>query len=64
VPKTVHGQRMVENRELFRLRDEDMTKINAIATVKGTVRYLDPRNHIQFDIFNEEADEPVGDGNN
>jgi len=62
VPKTVHEERMVENRQLFRLSDEHMTRINHMAEVKGTVRYLDPRNHIGFDIFSEDVDEPVADG--
>jgi len=62
VPKTVHEERMVENRQLFRLSDEHMTRINRIAEVKGAVRYLDPRNHIGFDIFSEDVDEPVADG--
>jgi diketogulonate reductase-like aldo/keto reductase len=59
VPKTVQEERMVENKELFRLKDEDMMRINRIAEVKGTVRYLDPKNHIGFDVFSEERDEPV-----
>lgn len=62
MPKTVHEERMVENRELFRLSDEHLTRINRITKVKGTVRYLDPKNHIGFDIFNEDGDEPVADG--
>ncbi|OCK74784.1 Aldo/keto reductase [Lepidopterella palustris CBS 459.81] len=49
VPKTVHVDRMVENRDLFRLSDEHMTRIERIAEVKGAVRYLNPRNHIGFD---------------
>lgn len=56
VPKTEQESRMVENREVFQLSDEHMAKINSLADVKGHVRFLDPRNHIGFDIFNE-ADE-------
>ena len=58
VPKTVHEDRMIENKALFRLGDMHMTLINEIAQKKGTVRYLDPRNHIGFDIFCEDIDEP------
>lgn len=61
VPKTVQEKRMVKNRDLFRLSDEHIAKINCIAKVKGSIRYLDPRNHIGFDIFNEDADEPILD---
>ncbi|KAL9633200.1 MAG: hypothetical protein Q9164_004841 [Protoblastenia rupestris] len=62
VPKTVHEERMVENRELFRLSDEHVLRIDRIAMWKGAVRYLDPRNYIGFDIFDEQGDEPVVDG--
>ena len=61
VLKTVQEERMVKNRDLFRLRDEHIVKLNCIAKVKGTIRYLDPRNHIGFDIFNEYVDEPILD---
>lgn len=50
---------MVENRALFRLADEDMSKINKLAESTGVVRYLDPKGHIGFDIFTESIDEPV-----
>ncbi|KAL9593829.1 MAG: hypothetical protein Q9179_005676 [Wetmoreana sp. 5 TL-2023] len=59
VPKTVQAARMVENINLFTLREEDIEKINRTGEEKGTVRFLDPRNHIGFDIFDEESDEPV-----
>ena len=59
VPKTVHEGRMIENRELFRLSDIHMALIDGLARRKGTVRFLDPRNHIGFDIFCEDVDEPV-----
>jgi len=59
IPKTAREERLVENMELFRLSDEDMARISHITEVKGTVRYLDPRNHIGFNIFNESGDEPV-----
>lgn len=58
VPKTVHEHRMVENMDLFRIDDIHMNEINSLAEKKGAVRYLDPRNHIGFDIFREDVDEP------
>jgi alcohol dehydrogenase (NADP+) len=61
VPKTAQEYRMVENRELFRLSDKHIERINRIAEEEGAVRYLDPRNHIGFDIFTEDVDEPVSD---
>lgn len=59
VPKTVQENRMVENRALSRLTDEDITKIYEIVESTGAVRYLDPKGHIGFDIFTESVDEPV-----
>ena len=50
---------MIENRELLRLDDEHMAHIDRLAEEKGTVRFLDPRNHIGFDIFDEDRDQPV-----
>lgn len=49
---------MVENKELSRLSEDQMVEIGCIAEVKGVARYLDPRSHIGFDIFNENVDEP------
>ncbi|KAF4631258.1 hypothetical protein G7Y89_g6872 [Cudoniella acicularis] len=59
VPKTVNAHRMIKNRDLFRLKDEHMEEINSLAEKKGALRFLDPRDHIGFDIFREDVDEPV-----
>ncbi len=53
---------MVENRELFVLSNDDMEVINGIAEKKGAVRFLDPRVHVGFDIFDEVHDEPIVGG--
>ncbi|PGH18078.1 hypothetical protein AJ79_00705 [Helicocarpus griseus UAMH5409] len=63
IPKTVQEYRMMENRGIFRLSDEDMKVIDALAEVKGAVRFLDPRGHIGFDIFDEAVDEPADPAN-
>lgn len=59
IPKTVREDRLAENLAVFRLREEDFCKINSLASQTGTVRYLDPSNHIGFDVFSEQCDEPV-----
>ena len=59
VPKTVTESRMVENLELSRLDKEDFAVIDGLADEKGSVRFLDPRFHIGFDIFDEANDQPV-----
>jgi alcohol dehydrogenase (NADP+) len=50
---------MKENREIFALDDESMEKLTGMAATKGSMRFLDPKNHIGFDIFSEDRDEPV-----
>ena len=59
LPKTIHEDRMIENRDRFKLSGTHMAEIDGLAQKKGAVRYLDPRNHIGFDIFREDAHEPV-----
>ena len=49
---------MRENISLVRLEEKHVDQINSISE-KVTVRYLDPKDYVGFDIFNEEADEPV-----
>lgn len=61
VPKTVKEQRMMENIDLFKLTNEQMTRISGLAEQKSTVRFLDPREYLGFNIFDEDADQPVGD---
>lgn len=51
--------RLVENMDLRTLDEEDMVAITGLAERKGIVRYLDPRGHVGFDIFDEAVDEPV-----
>ena len=53
---------MVENRDLIMLTDEQMDRINRLADEKGSVRFLDPREYLGFNIFDEEHDEPVESG--
>lgn len=59
IPKTSDENRLAENIGLSRLSEEHWEKIDQLSQKTGNVRYLDPVGHIGFDIFNEEADEPV-----
>lgn len=59
IPKTAREDRLAENLAVFRLSEEHFREIDSLASRTGTVRYLDPRNHIGFDVFNEQCDEPV-----
>jgi alcohol dehydrogenase (NADP+) len=59
VPKTAQKNRMAENLSLFTLSEEHMERINMLASKYGEVRYLDPRYHIGFDVFDENIDQPM-----
>ncbi|KAL8792670.1 MAG: hypothetical protein Q9195_004730 [Heterodermia aff. obscurata] len=59
VPKTVQASRLEENKQLSRLDDTVMNTINQLAETNGQIRFLDPRNHIGFDIFDESEDQPT-----
>ncbi|GKZ75037.1 hypothetical protein AnigIFM50267_002276 [Aspergillus niger] len=59
IPKTVRQSRMVENLDLKQLPDKDMETISDLSKKKGEVRYLDPKNHIGFNIFDERHDQPA-----
>lgn len=59
IPKTVRQSRMVENLDLKQLPDKDMETIYDLSKKKREVRYLDPKNHIGFNIFDERHDQPV-----
>lgn len=59
IPKTVRQSRMVENLDLKQLPDKDMETISDLSKKKGEVRYLDRKNHIGFDIFDEQHDQPA-----
>ena len=59
IPKTIHDERLVENLNIFVLSKEQFDKIDSLASEVGAVRYLDPRGHIGFDIFDETRDEPI-----
>ena len=58
VPKTVHEARLLENKDIFVLRHEHFDRFNRLAEEKGTVRYLDPKEYVGFDIFDEGLDQP------
>ncbi|KAE9370941.1 Aldo/keto reductase [Stipitochalara longipes BDJ] len=64
VPKTVQTHRLTENLCLSALSDEHFQIINTLTEHldSGPLRYLNPSKHLGFDIFSEEADEPVTNG--
>jgi len=59
VPKTIREPRLEENRQLIKLDDTAMNVINQLAEERGQVRFLDPKDHIGFDIFDESHDQPT-----
>jgi diketogulonate reductase-like aldo/keto reductase len=59
VPKTSHEARLVANRMLIRLSEYQMSVVDNLASMRGEVRFLDPKGYIGFDIFDEVRDQPV-----
>lgn len=60
VPKTVNEGRMKENLELgAKLEEAVFEGVNQIVGERGPIRFLNPLQHIGFDIFDEEKDQPV-----
>ena len=59
VPRTTREQRLDENRQLINLDHTTMDVISQLVEERGHVRFLDPRDHIGFDIFDESHDQPI-----
>lgn len=61
IPKTARLERLSKNLKLSALQAEQMHEISSLGSTVGPIRYLDPREHIGFDVFDEENDQPVAD---
>jgi len=59
IPKSVHENRIKANFQLMDLSTEDFAILDNLRDESNSVRYLDPRNHLGFDIFSDTADEPL-----
>ncbi|KAK3302967.1 aldo-keto reductase [Chaetomium strumarium] len=55
IPKSTQEEHPKQNLQLRRLPDDLFKAVNTLATRLGPLRFLDPRRHIGFDIFDEEA---------
>ena len=64
IPKAARLEHMVENQKLISLSVEDMGRIDSVAANGGegvvkSIRFLDPKDYIGFDIFDEAVDQPA-----
>ena len=59
IPKTARVERLSENLMLLELQTEQVNEIKTLGTTVGPIRYLDPREHVGFDVFDEQNDQPV-----
>lgn len=50
---------MEQNLQLRRLPDDLFRVVDNLSVKRGPLRFLDPSYHLGFDIFDEEADQPV-----
>lgn len=60
VPKSNKPERISLNTQVIRLEDQDFKKVENLRDEASSMRMNDPKNHIGFDIYNEEVEEPVG----
>ncbi|OTA99717.1 hypothetical protein M426DRAFT_67258 [Hypoxylon sp. CI-4A] len=61
IPKSISEAHMEQNLQLRRLPDNLFAVVDRLSSERGPLRFLDPRRHIGFDIFDEEKDQPVED---
>ncbi|KAF2761176.1 aldo-keto reductase [Pseudovirgaria hyperparasitica] len=61
VPKTSQESRLQENlcKSLQKLSPESLQTVDQVYKETGEIRYLQPRDYIGFDIFDEKHDEPT-----
>lgn len=50
---------MRQNLQLKRLPEDSFRLMELLSSNHGPIRFLDPRWHLGFDIFDEEQDQPV-----
>ena len=61
IPKTARESRLPQNLALSALSAAQMEEINVLGAQVGPIRYLDPRQHVGFDVFDEENDQPLNE---
>ncbi|KAI1356444.1 aldo-keto reductase [Xylaria sp. FL0043] len=59
IPKSAQEDHLKENLALGKLSDGDFDMVDKLSEFRGPIRFLDPKPHIGFDIFDEENDQPV-----
>lgn len=61
IPKTANKSRLQENLCIAPLNQKHFATIDTLSTTieSGPIRFLDPSEHLGFDIFDEEIDQPV-----
>ena len=59
IPKTANVDRLLENLSVFRLSDADFADMEALSRDVEETRFLDPKGYVGFDIFDENADQPI-----
>lgn len=60
IPKSVQEKHLLQNIKVKRLPDNLFQIVDSLSTKRGPIRFLDPRRHLGFDIFDETADQPTG----
>ncbi|MCJ1388396.1 hypothetical protein MMC18_001243 [Xylographa bjoerkii] len=61
VPKSSRSEHINSNIILPELSKADLKTLDRLRKPQDQIRFLDPKEYLGFDIFNEEADEPIAD---
>lgn len=59
IPKSNKPERISLNTKAIQLEDHDFKRIEELRDEATSMRMNDSKNHIGFDIYNEEVEEPV-----
>lgn len=59
VPKSNRPERISLNTQFIQLDDQDFKKVEGLRDEANSMRMNDCKNHIGFDIYNEEVEEPM-----
>ena len=59
IPKTARKERLASNLRVEVLDRNQWDEINRLGNEAGPIRYLDPKDYVGFDVFDEHEDQPV-----
>ena len=61
MPKCSQPKHIDSDQKLSKLPQADLDALSVLKEKHDFIRFLDPTDYLGFDVFNEEADEPIAD---